>query len=185
MTSILCGPKGLHSSKGNSQESSVNLTAEVWVQWGKVLVEALPMERKWQSYTVQHLCCMLIQLGVPWWCLPKAPGKMLQWPHFTDKEDSMFQTTGSPVQNGRSGPMAFLLDTLDRTVPILWTLRALEGPSHWSPEARSFVSFREPCQLAFIPPDGEKHMPLSAPVFAFSFQLCCGRRECAALKHVL
>lgn len=62
------------------------------------------------------------------------------------------------------------LGTLDRTVPILWTLRPLVGMSNGSLEAQSFVSFGKPCQLASsIPPDREKCMPLSVPIFAFLF----------------
>lgn len=49
LASVPCSPKGLHSLKGNSQESSVDLRAEVWVQRGKVLVGALPMQQKWRT----------------------------------------------------------------------------------------------------------------------------------------
>lgn len=56
----------------------------------------------------------------------------------------------------------------ESTQVLLTELHRYCGPQGLS-EARSVMPFTEPCQHASVPTDWEKHMPLSASVFAFLF----------------
>lgn len=139
----------------------------MWVQRGKVFVGALPMERKWQVYRARHLCCMLINLGAAWWCLPKIPGKMLHCPHFPGKEDYVVSNWLTCTKR----------EIWDHVIPLGYSRQSCtntvdpEGLGRPFALVRCSVLFREPCQLASIPADGEKRMPLPAPVFAFLFSV--------------